>query len=70
MATATSSTITGATLREWLDERGIRYVWAARQMGITQSHLNFVMRGDRPLTSENARKLIDAYLKLSQSVIA
>jgi len=60
MTTLTLTTISGPELRAWLDERGTRYIWAAEKMGITPSHLTFVMRGERVLTVANAKKLAAA----------
>lgn len=51
------STAQRKTLREFLDERMARYSSVARALGISSSHLNHLMDGERPLTEDLAAKL-------------
>ena len=48
-------------LREFLDARGVRYVWVAEQLGITRAHFHQVMEGNRPLTTANAARIAELF---------
>jgi plasmid maintenance system antidote protein VapI len=44
-------------LREFLDDRGLRYQWVAEKLGVTPSHMTRLMDGQRPITHDLALKL-------------
>ena len=52
---------TASGLRDFLDARGVRYIWVAGRLGITPSHLNRLMSRERPLTPKNAAKLAEIF---------
>ncbi len=45
------------TLREVIDEQGIRYIWVAEQLGWSKQRLNGVMAGTTTITHDQAKEV-------------
>lgn len=52
---------TRTRLREFLDERGIRYIFVADKLGVTPGHVTRLLDGTRPVTAENAQRLSEVF---------
>lgn len=44
-------------LREFLDERGVRYSWVADRLGYSQAYITLLMQGSRRVTPDIAQRL-------------
>ena len=52
---------TRTRLREFLDERGIRYIWVAEKLEVSPGHMSRLLDGTRPVTEDNAAKLAELF---------
>lgn len=49
-------------IAEHLEVKGIKSLWLAKKLGISPTHMHYILKADRPLTADN-KKAINTLLQ-------
>lgn len=44
-------------ITQHIDDKGLKHSWIAKNLKISPAHFSYILRGERPLTDANKRKI-------------